>query len=286
MREPLESLVRTINLSGTLLVRLKGNLRKFSNSVKENKMRNQLLNVQCGLCSDKGKWIKLFDYPSADVPQAEIFQCGTCGVIRNASATEIETSNEIIQSQWVTDGFYKLPAQEKDFEEEASHAAGIFPWLENQLGLSLKNLTMLEIGAGSGLRSAGATKFFREVYSSDSSLDLLNNLKEYQLGKKVTVLGENDLWNHNIDWIIGWHVFEHLKVPSEYFKNGHEVLSSSGGFFFQVPLLSPKNVFPGHHYFFTQTSLDQFFASLGNYETQYFFDTNVEALTCIAVKLS
>jgi 2-polyprenyl-3-methyl-5-hydroxy-6-metoxy-1,4-benzoquinol methylase len=220
------------------------------------------------------------------MPSAEIFQCSTCGVLKNASAYHVELENEVIQRKWVKDGFYKLPEEEKKFEEEANHAAGIFPWLENQLGISLKNLSMLEIGAGSGLRSAGATNFFREVYSTDTSLDLLQSLKDYQLGKRVRVLDESDLWGREIDWIIGWHVFEHLKVPSILLRNGHRILKSGGGFFFQVPLLSPKNVFPGHHFFYTQHSLDKFFDLLGNYQTQYFFDTRVEALTCIAVKLS
>ncbi len=247
-------------------------------------IENRLNSNPCGLCGSSSRWVKVFNYPSVDVEFAEIYTHLECGVLQNISTQSWGLEEKKIQSKWVDEGFYSLPPEESEFNKEARHAAQIFPWLQEELSIFLGNSTMLEIGSGSGLRSAGATAFFKKVYTFDTTTELISQINLRELGRNVTVLSETDLWTHPVDWIVGWHVFEHLLEPGKLFMCGDKVLNPGGGFFLQVPLLTSKNVFPGHHFFFTEHSLLHFFSSLGNYEVRFYYDLHVEALTCIARK--
>lgn len=276
MRKQLKSLVARFNWRRRSIVRkLPAHKLKLEHDMNSN---------PCGLCGSSTNWVKVFNYPSADVDYAEIYMHLECGVLQNLSAQSWGLEEKKVQSKWVDEGFYSLPSDESEFNREAMHAAGIFPWLEEELGVSLRNSTLLEIGSGSGLRSAGATAYFNKVYTFDTSAELISQINSRELGKSVTVISDAELWKFPVDWIVGWHVFEHLLDPAKVFMSGDKVLNPGGGFFFQVPLLTSKNVFPGHHFFFTEQSLLHFFSKIGKYEVRFYYDLQVEALTCLARK--
>lgn len=231
----------------------------------------------CGVCNSKGSLRKYIECKSLDTGFAPLWICTDCNAIYNATAENDAMDVVEWQKRWAQDEqFYAVPSGD-EFERIVSESEKVFEFFSNDLGVTFSG-NYVEIGAGSGLMAAAASRFFDKVYVFDHVQSRLEKVKE-KIGDHYIVCTAEDLNDIKADAILIWHAMEHFLAPGSVFKFCASMLNSGGLFLAQVPVLSVEHVYPGHYYFYCERAFETI-ASQNRMEVLHFyFDHNMNAMT-------
>ena len=245
---------------------------------------NFLAKGKCGVCGEVQGFTKFCDYPSADVAHAPLYSCKACRVVYNATVELSNLEGEKIQKKWELESdFYPVPKERDSLLIEARESALIFDWLKNNNQISFKGLKLLEIGAGSGIRSAGALDYFDKVYVNDFVEHRLREIERLIKDKRYQIVQYSEIFDLATDWLLAWHVFEHLVEPWEVFSQLDKMTTpKNGGVFMQIPLLTERHVSPGHYWFYNEDALRYVFTKIGMKSLNFYYDHQMCAGTAVA----
>ncbi len=235
---------------------------------------------KCGVCHE-GPLVKHFECKSLDSGFAPLFICNSCSVIYNATA-EFNSLDVIEwQKRWSKDpDFYNVPFG-SELSRKIDDAGGVFNFFQSELGAAMRGV-YVEIGAGSGIMAAAALKIFEHVYALDHVKERLLQVKERTEGLyrgTFHVADFDDLAQIRADVILIWHAMEHFIDPGSVFLFCSNILKSKGVLLIQIPVLSFEHVYPGHYYFFNETTFQRLACKHAMNVVNFYYDHFMNAMT-------
>lgn len=238
----------------------------------------------CGVCNARGSLRKYLECKSLDTGFAPLWMCTNCAVIYNATAENDAMDVVEWQKRWAQDEeFYAVPDGD-EFEAIISNSTAVFDFFARELGVDFSG-TYIEIGAGSGMMAAAASRIFDEVYAFDHVTTRLELAKE-KSGDNYNIPTAEDLPNIKADTVLIWHALEHFLTPGLVFKLCSDALKPNGIFLAQVPVLSFEHVYPGHYYFYCEQTFETMAASNNMEILNFFYDHNMNAMTVAMKKIT
>jgi 2-polyprenyl-3-methyl-5-hydroxy-6-metoxy-1,4-benzoquinol methylase len=246
---------------------------------------NFIPDKECGVCGKTGSLEIHSQYPSLRVIQTTLYVCTNCTAIYNSTTEFQEISNKTAQIEWLgNQGFYKVPREKTNFDASVGESANIFKWFEERYSYEFQDKTFFEIGAGSGLASIAASKFFKYVVATDMTLDRLREAK-YMSGKENVRLVEiHEVDSINFDFFFAWHVFEHVINPNLVFNAMFRNLNAGGVVFIQVPLVTERHIYPEHIFMQNEFSWKKVIENLEIERYEFNYDIQLCALTLVLFK--
>lgn len=186
------------------------------------------------------------------------------------------------QKRWAEDPeFYKVP-DEGPFFDKVNDSKGVFDFFQSDLGRKFSG-TYTEIGAGSGIMGAAALGYFSSVNVFDHVTTRLEQVKA-RMGSRYNVLEVDDLERIQSDMVLIWHAMEHFLDPGGVFELCSGMMCKGGVMLIQVPILSEEHVYPGHYYFYNETSFNVLSDRFGFAETKFYYDHAMNAMTVALIK--
>lgn len=246
---------------------------------------NFIPNKDCGVCGKNGSLEIHSQYPSLDVVQTTLYVCINCTAIYNSSTEVQEIVNKTAQLEWLSkQGFYDVPNEKTNFEAAVDEASNIFKWFGERYRYEFQDKTFFEIGAGSGMASIAASRFFKNVVTTDLTLDRINEAK-YMSGKKnIKIVETLEVDSINFDFFFAWHVFEHVINPNLVFNAMFRNLNAGGVAFIQVPLVTERHIFPEHIFMHNEFSWKKVLENLTIEKFEFNYDIQLCALTLVVFK--
>lgn len=257
---------------------------------KESKTNSLFLDVikmnRCGVCRSSQSLHLFGKYAIEGSKEAPLYHCAHCCVIYNAyiELNDIDYLN--LESAWEKEkSTYEVPKELLEFNSVVKQHGAIFEWLSQHTRSTFRDQSLLEIGSGSGLRAAAALEFFSEVFVHDLVQSRLFETKAMlspEDANRFRVIEDLSIGNLQVDWVVAWHVLEHLNQPAEIFKSISSALLKGGGLFLQVPMLTERHVSPGHIWFYSDYTLRKVLKESGFADVETFYDVEMCALTVLA----
>lgn len=246
---------------------------------------NYLNSLSCGFCGNS-KALKFFaEHKASAGGPANLYICVHCTSIYNSSMEERALDNLSHQLEWVEDRETYIPKRGDEFRSDLQVHLEILRFIANQLQLDFRDRSYFEFGSGSGMLSAAASTLFKSVLTYDLDSARLNEMKVELGAENLTVIEDvADLNVVEFDFVVSWHVFEHLVSPGDVMRSVFYKLPVGGQLYFQVPLLSERYVFPEHLFFLNENSIRYVFRH-DSVELFFFYDHELGALTCFLKKL-
>ena len=139
--------------------------------------------------------------------------CKTCGLIQTNPRMTQESYNQFYDIEYRKLYTGKIIPTEEFFRNQYYRGKRIYHYLENNLGISLTNLRILEVGTGAG----GILYYFKEMGNKICGCDLDSKYidfgrKNYNLNLYFGAVDDIDMpWKPDI--VIYSHVIEHLLNP-------------------------------------------------------------------------
>jgi len=215
---------------------------------------NAVKNNICGNCNNVDVFTKIFYLSGNDDHLGNFYICKICHIIYDASNETYSSDAYDIQTQWKeADVLYSLPTT-ANWDTEIESNRETYQFLENKLNLSFFG-TLLEIGAGSGMRAAAGEPYFEKIMVYDHVNVRLKQLKESRQIDKIEVLNSSQLVDARADFVFLWHVLEHLVRPGNTIHFCSKLLNRGGYLIFQIPLLHKPWIEPKHYYFHNEESI-------------------------------
>jgi len=120
-----------------------------------------------------------------------------------------------------------------DVESREQKGKRIIKTLENFFGKDeLRNKTVLDVGASTGIIDNVLTDEFKNVIGIDIDKEALSharkNFRKKNLKFRIGDAMKLDFPNNNFDIVVCAHVYEHVPDPKNLFKEIHRVLKSGG----------------------------------------------------------
>ena len=246
---------------------------------------NFIPDKECGVCRKNGSLEIHSQYPSLDVIQTTLYVCSNCTAIYN-STTEVEKIvNKTAQLEWLgKQGFYDVPNEKIKFDASVDEAANIFKWFQERYQYEFQDKTFFEIGAGSGIASIAASKFFKTVVATDLTLDRLREAKNMSGKENITLVETHEVDSIKFDFFFAWHVFEHVINPNLVFNAMFRNLNAGGVAFIQVPLVTERYIFPGHIFMHNEYSWKKILENLTIEKYEFNYDIQLCAQTLVLFK--
>jgi SAM-dependent methyltransferase len=164
---------------------------------------------------------------------------------------------------------------------------------------SAENCTkVLEIGCGEGHLLKALNKFKDwSVTGLDYSANRISTLKSLGFTAAVGDIGDQDFADGSFDYIIGFHVLEHVHNLFDFFSEIKRVLRPGGRIYFVVPCVSHYSAMkkgtkwrlfgpPGHLWYFSVAAMKCFIRSQGLNVLNCHCISNRPHLTVVAQKPS
>lgn len=146
---------------------------------------------------------------------------------------------------------------------------------------------LLDFGAGRGIVSGAAAKYFDKVYAAELSLNVLRKVHAAMPGRdRITTTDDYLSIADRFDAVASMHVLEHLPNMRDILDTLIERMNPGGSLFFQVPMLRRDYLVNVHYTFFTEASARALCRDLGLETVGVWFDHALDFLTCIARKPS
>ena len=251
---------------------------------------NYLSSRSCGFCLELGTLEPWGEYPcvisnsNPEVAFTNLQICRVCTAIYNPTTEELGIPNRTGQTQWLDDiGLYKVPRGRKFLRSLRDHS-NILDFIFSAKQINPAALTLFEFGAGTGMLSAAATGHFSKVLVHDLTDHRLQEMRE-RLGKpNLFIVGDDGLDTINPDFVVAWHVFEHLVSPGQVFNEVLNTLPPNGMLYFQVPLLSREFVYPNHIFFLNEYAIRQVCEGKA-VDLSFYYDHSLAVLTCFIQKV-
>jgi len=240
---------------------------------------------ECGVCGKTSSLEIHSQYPSLDVIQTTLYVCKNCTAIYNSSTEVQEIMNKSAQLEWLgKQGFYDVPSEKTNFDESVDEAANIFKWFQDRYLYEFKGKTFFEIGAGSGMASIAASRFFKNVIATDLTLDRLKEAKHMSGKENVKLVETHEVDSITFDFFFAWHVFEHVINPNLVFNAMFRNLNAGGVAFIQVPLVTERHIYPGHIFMHNEFSWKKMLEKLPIEKYEFNYDIQLCALTLVLFK--
>lgn len=235
----------------------------------------------CGVCGGN-ELRKHFECRSLDSGFAPLYLCATCLCVYNATAEFNALDVLEWQKRWAEDPeFYKVPDEELFFEK-VDDSKGVFEFFQSDLARTFSG-TYTEIGAGSGIMGAAALSYFSYVNVFDHVTTRLEQVKA-RMGDRYNVVEFDDLDSIQSDMVLIWHAMEHFLNPGGVFRLCASMLRKGGVMLIQVPILSEEHVYPGHYYFYNETSFRLLADRFSFEEIKFYYDHSMNAMTVSLIK--
>jgi ubiquinone/menaquinone biosynthesis C-methylase UbiE len=246
---------------------------------------NFIPNKECGVCGNIGSLEIYSQYPSLEVIQTTLYICTNCTAIYNSSTEVREIVNKTAQTEWLSvQGFYEVPNEKTKFDAAVDEASNIFKWFEERYRYEFGDKSFFEIGAGSGMASIAASKFFKNVVATDLTLDRLKEAKYMSGNEKVKIVETHEVDSINFDFFFAWHVFEHVVNPNLVFNTMFRNLNAGGVAFIQVPLITERYIYPEHIFMHNEFSWKKVLEYLAIEKYEFNYDIELCALTLVLFK--
>lgn len=246
--------------------------------------------LQCGFCLKLGSLTDFGEYPLlvSESRKGPAFTplkiCQACTAIYNPITEVTGESNRSNQEQWLeARAEYKVP-RGRGFKKDLFRHRDILDFILNDKEIDPSLLTYFEFGAGTGMLAASACELFSEVKVYDVVGHRLEKMRRKLNVPNLEVIGENELDSVRADFIVAWHVFEHLVAPGEVLNSVLEALSPTGVLYFQVPLISREFVFSTHLFFLNENAIRKVCENRPLH-LSFFYDHSLAALTCLIQKI-
>lgn len=237
---------------------------------------------RCGVCHGTGM-VKHFECRSLDSGFAPLYVCRDCLCLYNATAEFNALDVVEWQKRWAEDPeFYKVPGDD-EFHDKVAVSRGVFDFFEAELGVSFAG-TYAEIGAGSGIMAAAALHYFASAHVLDHVTTRLEQVRA-RVGERYHVMRFEDLVVLQPDLVLIWHAMEHFLDPGGVFALCARRLRPGGHFLIQVPVLSEEHVYPGHYYFYSETTFQKLAERHGLAKPAFYYDHAMNAMTVAIRKL-
>jgi len=244
-----------------------------------------LENLNCGFFLSKNSLQIHSNYPSLEVSQTTLYICTKCTSIYNSTTEKENITNEVAQVKWLEkQGKFNVPTDAQDFDLLVEEPANIFRWFFEEFDYDAGNKIFFEIGAGSGLSSVAATRYFAHCITTDLTLERVLKAKKQSNSEKLTVINTSEIESIEFDFFFAWHVFEHLINPGQVIIDAFSKLSQGGVMFMQVPLITERYIFPEHIFMQNQYSWTKLLSRLKIREKYFFYDHELCSMTIVVFK--
>jgi 2-polyprenyl-3-methyl-5-hydroxy-6-metoxy-1,4-benzoquinol methylase len=244
-----------------------------------------LENLNCGVCLSSNSLRKHSIYPSLDVNETVLYICTSCTSIYNSTTESTKITNVVAQVEWLEkQNFYIVPTERQNFELLVDEAANIFRWFSENFDYDFSKKTFFEIGAGSGISSVAASRYFSKCVTTDLTLERLQMAKKMSNSENLTVISITEVDGVKFDFFFAWHVFEHLINPGQVFEDAFTKLNQGGVMFMQVPLVTERHIFPEHIFMHNEFSWSKILSKFEVRAKYFFYDTALCAMTIVVFK--
>jgi hypothetical protein len=267
-----------------MLIRNKSNRSSLMKSLNAHSPK-YLENLDCGFCLSKNSLQIHSNYPSLEVNQTTLYICAKCTSIYNSTTEKKSITNEVAQVKWLEkQSTFNVPTDAHDFNLFVEEPANIFRWFFQEFDYDASDKIFFEIGAGSGLSSVAASRYFAQCITTDLTLERLLSAKKSSNAENLSVISTSEVEKIEFDFFFAWHVFEHLINPGQVLIDAFSKLSPGGVMFMQVPLVTERYIFPEHIYMLNQYSWTNLLSKLKISEKYFFYDTELCSMTIVVFK--
>lgn len=215
----------------------------------------------------------------------DLWICQNCHVVLNAThLREVKRGSEFIDVQASSsDAFYAVDEEYLNSVSDRINADTFISFLIEQYPQCPRGV-LLDFGAGRGITSGAATKYFEKVYAAELTLNVLQQVHSAmpsQVREKMIVTDDYLSIPDRFDAIISMHTLEHLPNLRDILETLVVKMNPGAALFFQVPLLRKDYLICVHYTFFNEASCIAMANELGLEVVGVWFDTNLDFLTCI-----
>jgi 2-polyprenyl-3-methyl-5-hydroxy-6-metoxy-1,4-benzoquinol methylase len=248
--------------------------------------------AQCPVCGCT-ELCKFDEIRDIDGHLCDILMCLECSALLNsgAYASLHDTTAEQIQK---TDLYAAMPNDPPEVHlQEIERAAAYFDYLA-QCGVDASRFAdqvFCDFGAGRGYVALAACRRFRSVIAYDwdvrGILKIRGSVSRLHSDyAKLEII--NDLANVHakIDVLFMWHVLEHLRDPTQFWRSHMHQLNDEALIFLQIPLYRPTSVCRPHYVFYTERSLQRWATEIGSVAVKFEYDTENGFLAMVAKRLT
>ena len=235
----------------------------------------------CGVCGE-AKLRKHFECRSLDSGFAPLYVCVNCLCVYNATAEFNVLDVVEWQKRWADDPEFYNVSNEESFFQKINDSRGVFEFFQRDLERSFSG-TYTEIGAGSGIMAAAALNYFSSVNVFDHVTTRLEEVKA-RVGSRYNVVTVEKLKKIETDVVLIWHAMEHFLNPGGVFELCANMLRENGLMLLQVPILSEEHVYPGHYYFYNETTFNMLADRYKFANVKFYYDHSMNAMTVALTK--
>jgi 2-polyprenyl-3-methyl-5-hydroxy-6-metoxy-1,4-benzoquinol methylase len=215
---------------------------------------NALMIQQCGNCNSKCTLREYFTLGGMNNHCAKLYICVNCLVVYDASQELNYQNAQTTQTNWEErPEMFATPSSGR-WNSEISKNLETFKYLEHKANLTLKG-TMLDFGAGSGLRAVAGLQYFTKVLVYDHVSTKLEQLQKLIGLPSYEIVSINALKTCKVDFVFCWHVLEHLIRPGNTIHFLSKLINNNGYLVIQVPLLTKECIEEKHYYFQNEISI-------------------------------
>ena len=192
--------------------------------------------------------------------------CKDCGLIQTNPRMKQESYNQFYDIEYRKLYVGKEVPTKEFFRNQYYRGKRIYHYLENNLGTSLTNLRILEVGTGAG----GILYYFKEMGNEICGCDLDSKYldfgrKNYNLNLYFGAVDDIDIpWKPDI--VIYSHIIEHLLNPIDELIKLKSIIGKNSYIYIEVPCIKYMKTYCGgdfflwiqnaHIYYFTLKTLE------------------------------
>ena len=203
-------------------------------------------------CCQRGT-LNAFDIYSTPKGKFRISICDYCASFQNDTALDVLQESNIETIQNVAERYDLSRKEEQQIDDLVRDSEALLSSLCGISNIKPSECSILDFGAGSGALSIAALRLrFREVTCTDLDLDTLtNSLKSANCESSINVVNNvSELADSRFDFLILWHVLEHLVEPAEFFRTIRPKMKDGAKLVLQTPALRSNYVENSHFSFF------------------------------------
>ena len=248
--------------------------RSFANYLNNGFLKHNLHRISpgpCDLCGNRRSRNVFY------LPDRKVVRCKRCGLER---LERIPSGGHDLHT-----GFYErgeiVDAIEKEWSSPhvLEHHMGWLKAVFMVAGIRFPNAggRLFEIGCGGGHLLAHLRDCGMQVGGIDASSSFVELAKtKFGLPVSCSLIESLDIPEESYDYILSYHVIEHLEHPSILFEKARCLLRSGGYLFIETPVPDLSRVSPGlkrhpthgygsseHSHFFTSETLRRYFERFG-----------------------
>lgn len=244
--------------------------------------------IMCPCCGPNGNLKPYQTRKDATGNVVDIEICETCTTIVNRSTLEIaeaSAAETIAMQAESSKSFYDIDRMAANLATEVDAIENVLTFMFEHASSEIPRGVAVDLGAGYGHMAAAAARHFDQSWAIDinrwtldRTLPLFNAPNLHAGTDLAEVPGE-------IGAIFMWHTLEHIPRAWEVATIAASKLTTSGVFFFQVPMYADDYVIESHYTFFNKNSIPYFADQIGLSVEGIWYDVDQQFITALLRKM-